>query len=147
MRKALKIIGWCLGILMLFFCVAIWQKFFFYPKVWKAHITVDGRMCGDCAVYIHRSRIGGGGVLVRRDQQTSELYSVAFPSSELGVPNGAVWKCVAGAFSFVPGLAFDSVYQSCTPDLFADPPQKLSRMDSRLIEFTADDGKRVRAEW
>jgi hypothetical protein len=114
-RTALKIVGYCMGILMLFFCLAIWQKFFFYPKAWKAQVTVDGRACSDCAVYVHRSRLGDGGVLVRRDRQTSELYSVAFPNSEMGVPKGAVWKCVDGAFSFVPGLAYTSVYRSCTP--------------------------------
>jgi len=65
----------------------------------------------------------------------------------MGVPKGAVWKCVDGAFSFVPGLAYTSVYRSCTPDLFGAPAQELSQMNFRLIEFTTDDGERVRADW
>ena len=121
-----------------------WRKFFFYPKVWRANITVDGRICIACAVYVHRDSLGG--VLVRRDRQTSELYSIAFPNPESDVPNGAVRKCVNGAFSFAPGLAFHHLYQRCKPGGFA-PRQKQLQMNSSLIEFTADDGKRVRAEW
>jgi len=89
-------------------------------------------------------RSGIGGVLVRRDQETSALYSVAFPSPD--VPKGAVWKCVDGAFSFVPGLAFHNLSQWCNPDGFAGAQEEL-RMKSRLVEFTTDDGKRLRAEW
>jgi hypothetical protein len=144
MRRALKIVGWCFGILIILSGLVFWRSFFFYPKVWRAHITVGGRMCGDCAVYVHRSRIGG--VLVRRDHRTSELYSLAFPNSNSDVPNGAVWKCVGGAFSFTPGLAFHSLNQWCAPGGFPSA-QKQVQMNSGLIEFTADDGKRVRAEW
>jgi len=146
MRRALKITGWGAGILILLSALGIWRSFFFYSKVWKAHITVGGRRCGNCAIYVRRSGIGDAGVLVRRDQNNPELYSVAFPSTKLDVPNGAVWKCVDGAFSFAPGLAFDHIHQWCAPWGFPSA-QKQVRMNSRLIEFTADDGKRVRAEW
>jgi len=105
---------------------------------------VDGRICDACAVYLHRS--GLNRVLVRRNRHASELYSIAFPNPKFGVPNGAAWKCIDGAYSFVPGLAYHHLYQWCVPGGFA-PAQKQLRMDSRLIEFTADDGKRVRAEW
>ena|SRR5579871_6015743 len=144
MRKALKIVGLCVGVLVLLAGIAIWRNVFFYAKIWGARITVDGRACGECALYVHRN--GVGGVLVRRDGPTSALYSVVLPNPKSAVPNGAVWKCVDGAFTFVPGFAYDSLYQWCTPGGFA-PSQKQLRMNSGLIEFTADDGKRVKAEW
>jgi hypothetical protein len=144
MSSALKILTWCFGILIILTGLVSWRNFFFYPKVWRARVTLDRSLCGECAVYVHRSRLGG--VLVRRDHQTSELYSLAFPNSNSDVPNGAVWKCVDGAFSFTPGLAFHSLTQWCSPGGFA-PAQKQVRMNIGLIEFTADDGKRVRAEW
>src|ERR1039458_9250605 len=48
----------------LFLVSAVWQKVAFYPKVRGAHITVDGRVCSDCAVYINRRH--SDGVFVRR---------------------------------------------------------------------------------
>ena len=144
MRKTLKILGWCLGILMILSGLAFWRNYFFYPKVWGSHITVDGRMCSNCSVYVHRSRVGG--VLVRRDRRTPELYSVGFPNHNSDVPGGAVWKCVDGAFSFAPGLAFHSLNQWCAPRGFPSA-QKQVQVKSRLIEFTADDGRRLSAAW
>jgi len=130
---------------MLLGCLVIWRNFFFYPKVWRAHIVVDGRPCPECAVYVHRTRIEGG-VLVRRNGDNTEYYSLAFPSTTLKAQKGTIFKCVDGAFSFVPGLAFHHLQQWCAPGCFP-VGQKVSGMNSRLVEFTADDGKCVRAQW
>jgi hypothetical protein len=144
MRRALKIGAWCVGIMMLLFGLVAWRSIFFYPKAWRARITVDERGCDGCAVYLSTSRIGG--VLVRRDGAKAVSYSVAFPNPDLDVPNGAVWKCVEGAYFFVPGVALHSPHQWCAP-WGTTNAQKRVAMDSRSLAFTADDGKRVRAEW
>ena len=144
MRRTLKIATWCVGLLMILAFLVVWRNFFFYPKVRKAQIVVDGRICDSCAVYVHRG--GAGGILVRRDRQRVELYSLAFPNLKYDVPNGAVWKCIDGAFSFAPGFAFHHMYQWCVPGGFA-PVQKQLQMKSRFVQFTADDGNLVRAEW
>lgn len=141
MRRALKIAA---VILTLLFGLAIWRNFFFYPKVWRARITIDGCVCNDCAIYVHRSHLGG--VLVRLGPRESALYSLAFPKPNLDVPNGSVWKCAEGAFSFGPGFAYHSLDSKCAA-WGTDAAQKHLRMGFRLVEFTADDGKRVRAEW
>ena len=141
MRRALKVTG---VILVLLFGLAIWRNFFFYPKIWTARITVGGRGCGACAIYVHSSRLGG--VLVLRERQTWTLYSLAFPNLNFDVPNGKVWKCDEAAFSFGPGFAYDNLNQRCASVGFA-PAQRQIRMDSRLIEFTDDDGKRVKVVW
>ena len=99
MRPVLKIAA---VILPLLCALAIWRSFFFYPKVWRARITIDGRVCGDCAIYVHRTHLGG--VLVRAGPQGAALYSLAFSDPNLDVPNGAMWKCAEGAFSFGPGV-------------------------------------------
>ena len=74
-----------------------------------------------------------------------------------------VWRCRNSGFSFVPGLAFSNHVQfgqGCLSVNFeADdsegkplsPTKPAVHRDlttgRRLIEFTADDGKRLRAEW
>jgi hypothetical protein len=101
MRRTLKVVGGAL-ILVLFFCLAIWRNFFFYPKVWSARVTVDGQVCNDCAICIHCGRIGDGCVLVRHDHLTSKFYSLVFPRSEYGGAKRAIWKCVDGRFRSFP---------------------------------------------
>ena len=149
MRRPLKIVAWWIGIpatlVMLLLGWSLWHHdLFIYPKVWNAKITVGGGVCERCALYIHRSRVGG--VLVRRIEHEIELYSVALPNPNSDVPNGAVWKCVEGAYFFAPGLALHSRHQWCAPWGFPSA-QKQIQMESRMIEFTAEDRKRVRAEW
>ena len=74
-----------------------------------------------------------------------------------------VWRCKNSGFSFVPGLAFSNHVQfgrGClsvnfeADDSAGKPlsPAKPSvrrnlTIERRLVEFTADDGKLVRAEW
>jgi len=142
--KALKLSAWRAGILILLLGLVVWRNFFFYPRVWNARITVDSAVCRDCAVYVGRGRIGG--VLIRRAEQQVEFYSVAFPNPDLEVPNGAVWKCNAGAFSLLPGVALHGLAQSYAPWGFPSA-QAHVRVSSRLIEFTPGDGKRITAEW
>jgi hypothetical protein len=141
----LRIVVLCFGLLILLSGLGIWRNVFFYPKIWRERITVDGGVCGECAVYVSHGHFNGG-VLVRRTEQGSEFYSVAFPNADLDVPKGGVWKCDAGAFSFVPGLAFHHVHQRCASWGMANA-QKDVAMNPRLLAFTADDGKRIRAEW
>jgi len=71
-RTALKIVGYCMGILMLFFCLAIWQKFFFYPKAWKAQVTVDGRAA---AIVLSTSIVVGSVTVVCLCAETAKRRS------------------------------------------------------------------------
>jgi hypothetical protein len=144
MQRILKIVAGSLGLLTILVFLVVWRNFFFYARVRKAYVTLDGQLCGSCAIYLARG--GAGGVLARRDAQSVQVYSLAFPNPNYDVPNGAVWKCVDGAFSFALGFAFHHMYQPCVPRGLA-PAQKQLQMNSRFVEFTADDGKRVRAKW
>ena len=130
----------------LFLVSAVWQKVAFYPKVRGAHITVDGRVCSGCAVYVNRRN--GDGVFVRRGHQKAELYSVAFPSLDFKVRAEAVQKCVDGTYSFGPGFAFEFISDYSVPRC-GGPYEHLDdqRIEFRLIEFTAADGKKVMAAW
>jgi hypothetical protein len=74
-----------------------------------------------------------------------------------------VWRCENFGISSLPGIAFSNHIQfgqGCLSGniIVADSegkplskpksfPKRDLRVEERLIEFTADDGKRVKAEW
>lgn len=63
MRRALRIIGWCLGtaaVLFVALLVLKWRYPQFFPRVWGATITVDGKPERGSSVYLNR-----WGLLVR----------------------------------------------------------------------------------
>lgn len=124
--------------------IVLHHNFFIYPKLWNANISVGGGVCRGCAIYSDVKSIGA--VLVRRGGRITTLYSVAFPNANLDVPTEAVWKCGDEAFSFIPGFAYHSLYQSCAPWGFPAARTQV-RVKLRSIEFNADDGKKVKAEW
>ena len=155
MRKALKISGWSCGTAAALFGALLVLKsgyLPFYPKVWGATITVDGKPSRGSSVYLNR-----WGLLVRQVSNGKELYVFAGDDE-----SGFVWRCEASSFLVVPGIAAltnnERVNRGCIflpfgeRDVFGRVAKKPKAMRNQwvtghLLEFTAEDGKRVRAEW
>ena len=98
MRPALKIIGWSCGTAAVLLIALLLLKPCYlplYPKVWGATITVDGKPSRGSSVYLNC-----GGLLVRQDSNSKELYVFAGDDE-----SGFVWKCDASTFLVVPGVA------------------------------------------
>jgi hypothetical protein len=136
------------GILVLLVGFGIWRNYLFFSKVRRAHITVDGRECSQCAFYLDRIRVDGV-LVIRREGQVEEVYSVMLPNGDFHIPEDPLWKCKTGAFWFGFGFALEfisdyGVWPWSDPDA---RPKGDKRIEVGFIEFTADDGKRVRVEW
>jgi hypothetical protein len=159
MRRALRIIGWCIGTVVVLFIGLLllsWRYTQFFPKVWSATITVDGKPSPGSSLY--RNRWTGRGLFARRSTDGWELYAFG-----RGDESGFVWGCEAGSFSVVPGLALSNHEQFAQGCVFRNPVlqdsaggplaepkksvQRDQRMSAHMLEFTADDGERVRTEW
>src|ERR1017187_6416362 len=98
MRKALKIIGWSCGTAAVLLVALLLLKpgyLSFYPKVWSATITVDGKPSRKSSVYLNR-----WGLLVRQGSNGKELYVFAGDDE-----SGFVWRCEASSFIVMPGVA------------------------------------------
>jgi hypothetical protein len=154
MRKALKIIGWSCGTAAVLLVALLLLKpgyLSFYPKVWSATITVDGKPSRGSSVYLNR-----WGLLVRQGSNGRELYVFAGDDE-----SGFVWRCEASSFIVMPGVAAlttnERVNRGCIfPAGERDAGGKVVRgpkamrnqwVTGHRLEFTAEDGKRVRAEW
>ena len=135
MRRALKIIGWCVGtiaILFIGFHFLKWRYPQVFLKIWGAIVTVDGKPSSGSSLYLNR-----WGLLARRVPNGTELYLFAGDDE-----SGFIWRCEAFSFSVMPGFALTSNERWRRGCMFRD-----QRITGHLLEFTADDGKRVRAEW
>lgn len=117
--------------------------YFLVPAV---RLTVDGTPnCG----YVHLSSAGAFGkdvVVTRRRFGRVEAYSVMMPTGQ----NTSVRRSSTVA-SRIPVFAVGDVLPSATVT-FDDgprsaPPERHLKAGPTFVEFTADDGKRVRAEW
>jgi len=116
----------------------------FYPNLLRAEITVNGARCAECAVYLHRTRVGG--IVIRNGEDKTESYSVGFPNDDLAIPNGAVWKCADGTFSFGPGFAFVFIHDY-GPFPCAASELRGVEISSRRIEFTDAADRHIIAKW
>jgi hypothetical protein len=159
MRSALKIIGCGIGAVVILFVGLLllsWRYTQFFPKAAAATITVDGQASRGSSLYWNRWM--GRGLFVRRGANGRELYAFG-----RGDESSFVWRCEACGFLVVPGLALsnhEQFAQECVfPNLvlldsagkvLGEPRKSVwrdQRMSAHRLEFTADDGKRVRAEW
>ena len=155
MSRALKIIGWSGGtIAVLFIALLLLKPGFlpFYPRAWGATITVDGKPSRGSSVYLNR-----WGLLVRQVSNGKELYVFAGDDE-----SGFVWRCGGSSLLVVPGVAAltsnERLNRGCIfpafgeRDVFGRVAKKPKAMRNQwvtghVLEFTAEDGKRVRAEW
>jgi hypothetical protein len=73
---------------------------------------------------------------------------VAIVPSTLIADIAMVCSCVEAAYSFGPGFAFEFISDYSVPRC-GGPYEHLDdqRIEFRLIEFTATDGKKVNAAW
>jgi hypothetical protein len=151
---------WWLGLVASSLFVALlllnWRYTIFFPKVWRATITVDGRPSSGSSLY--RNRWTGQGLFVRRAAIGRELYAFG-----AGDEKGFVFRCKGFAALVVPGLAlsnheqwgqgcfaWDLAVQDAAGNVVGEPQKSVRRnlrIGGHLLEFTADDGKRVEAEW
>jgi hypothetical protein len=153
---------WPLVIVLILFTVAIvsslWRYWSWYPKVWGTRVTVNGTIFPDSRLYAGTRRTAA--VVWRREPGVAEWYFVG-----QGKDHGPkfVWRCEKFGFSVLPGLAFsnhvqfgqgclsvNSVVVNWEGKPLSEPNTSRKRdlrVEERLIEFTADDGGRVRAEW
>ena len=151
-----------IGMVVLLFVIAtassLYRYWSWHPKVWDAKIVVDGTPSPKSAVYLDVRRQHNG-VLVRRDASGEELYAIGLGSANTWK---YVWRCEDRSFFFLPGLAYSNHVQfgrgcMATNIVMADDTGKpLGKSEhslrevtiqNRLIQFTAEDGKRVRVEW
>ncbi len=152
-----------IGVVVLLFMIAtassLYRYWSWHLKVWDAKIVVDGTPSPKSAVYLDVRRQHNNGVLVRRDASGEELYAFGLGSANTWK---YVWRCEEHSFFFLPGLAYSNHVQfgrgcMATNIVMADDTGKqLGKsqhslrevtLQNRLIQFTAEDGKRVRAEW
>ncbi|HWQ53740.1 MAG TPA: hypothetical protein VN442_08645 [Bryobacteraceae bacterium] len=161
MRRPLKIAAWFIGALVMIVGFVIipplWMYWSWYPKAWSAKVIVNGRVAPNSRLYadLRKERA----VIVRRELGVLEYYFVGL------MPNDRrfVWRCENYGFSFLPGVAFSNHVQfgqACMAgnirleDTDGKPisSSKHERnreltVQFRTIEFTGDDGKRIRVEW
>jgi hypothetical protein len=163
MGRALKIVGWVGVALAVLFAVSVISSLYrywsWYPKVWAGRITIDGVPSPTSDLYLDLRRTCGG-VVVRRSVEGEEFYAVGFGTCHNW---RYVWRCEKSGFSFLPGLAFSKhvqLGQGCIAGNvevadsagrpLSEPKHAVRRdlkLERRLIEFNADDGKRVRVAW
>ena len=161
MKRPLRIAVWVIGGLVLFAAFVIipplWNYTSWFPRVLSARISIDGRVVPNSGLYA--AARNQRAVVVKRESGRVEFYFVG------ATPNGSrfVWRCEDHSFSFLPGLAYSNHVQfgrGCMAGNFGVADQNGSlkskpnhdwkrdlQIGSRFISFTAEDGKRVRAEW
>lgn len=158
LKPALWLIGLAVILLLLAPIFLAWRYTSWYPKVWGARITVDAMSSPRSALYLDISRKCDG-VLVRRTFKSEEFYAIGTGAC---LNFKFAWRCKDFGFTFLPGIASSNHIQFGT-GCFAGfdyvdragktmPPPKFAaerdlKIESKRIEFTADDGKRLRAEW
>ena len=107
---------------------------------------------------MYRNRSTGYGVLIRRGDAGREVYAFG-----TGDEKGFILRCEPSGVFLVPGLALsnhEQFAQACvfqnlelrdsTGTLISEPKRTVKRnqvIGRHMVEFTADDGKRVKAEW
>jgi|SRR5579872_7318524 len=135
---------WLVAVFAVVAMLAESRSYLFYPKVQGAQITVNGARCTECSVYLHRTRVGG--IVIRKGGGNTESYSVGFPNADLAIPNGAVWKCGGGRFSFGPGFAFEFI-RDYGPFPCAGSEVRGVHVSSQRIEFTDAAVGHVIVKW
>jgi hypothetical protein len=159
MRRALKMIGFCFGALIVLLLVVIGFKSDFEFKAFRAKVTVDGKPSNRSSLYLNRWRQTG--VVVRRDSTKQEFYAVSFRQVDSKGP--WVLPCEDFAYIVLPGIAMSEHHswaQACfwpsltlkdaQGNILSEPKHVIREkptVKSRFVEFVAEDGKLVRAEW
>jgi hypothetical protein len=148
-RSGLKIAA--ISILVLFGIVTIHEIFppytAWYFVVPSARLTVDGRPEPG---WLHRGNRRETLFLTRRDKEKAEAYMIWIPHDGLGI----VCNCGHWTAPRLPVFPVGDVNPPCWVFSAGGGPTSKPTLPARnlvagtdFVEFTADDGSRVRASW
>ena len=148
-RRVLKIAA--ISILVLL-GVLVSREVFFSYTVWyfvvpSARITVDGRLEQG---WLHRGNHGKNLFLTRRKMGNVESYLILLPDNG----QGNVSSCGNWTAPRFPAFPIGDVNPPCWTFHAADDPTPRVNLPARklasgerFVEFTADDGNRIRGSW
>jgi hypothetical protein len=148
-RRGLKIAA--ISILVLF-GILITVEIFSPYAVWyfvvpSARLTVDGRPAQG---WLHRSSHRGTLFLTRRDRRKAESYMIWIPHDR----QGSVVSCGHWTAPRLPAFPIGDVNPPCWTIVASEDPSPKPSLAARnlaaginFVEFTADDGSRLRASW
>ena len=154
MRGSLKLLAGCFLTGALLFAAALayttakgYTHWFF--AVQKAQITVDGKRA-EGWLHIFKGSTGTEMFLTRKGTRKSESYQIWLPTDGKGwVSDCGDW--IAPRFWFFP---VNHQEHPCFTIVIEEPGQLTTKpLERRLeaganfVEFTADDGQRIRASW
>ena len=149
MRRTLKIVA----ILVVVFLVApIAYSTFSGYTIWyfaasHSRLTADGRPAHG---RVHRGNGGQTVFVTRTDGEKATTYLVQIPHGA----RGTVWSCGKWVAPRFPAFPIGDLNPACWTFKVAEepdtgpiiPPRRLAT-GPNFVEFTADDGSRVRATW
>ena len=150
MRTALKITALVVG--ALFALVVIREAFFGYTAYFVivpgARVYADGKPISG---WLHRRKKGDRFIVTRSDSARHESFLFTLPNNER---DGGVISCGQWAAPRFPLVAIGDVNPPCSGfDFGGDSkprpktPERNFRVGPRFLEFTADDGNRIRTSW
>lgn len=155
-----RVLAALLVFLLLFFLMIAYTVVqgytFIYPVFWHARVSVDGQPSRNISIY--REIRGESLVLWRRDDSRPEIYLISL--SLIGATRTspfAVAKCKDFEVAILPGFAMRNHEDLCFEWTIDDGTNTLSTRAASVpskpeaglgfMEFTADDGRRIRIEW
>lgn len=149
MKTALRVVG-VLTLVLLGLVVAhsIFSPYVaWYFVVPAARLTVNGRAASGS---LHRGRSGETLFVTRRDKKQAESYMVSAPHDGRGI----VWNCGTWTAPRIPAFPIGDVNPPCLFGAIVEGSDSRARVPPRdlttgngFVEFTADDGSRIRASW
>jgi hypothetical protein len=149
LRRALKIAS--LSVLIFLGVVIVCEVFSpystWYFVVPNARFTVDGRREKG---WLHRGNHGATLFVTRRDRGKAESYMVSFPPQREGI----VWSCGNWTAPRFPAFPIGDVNPPCWTFIASESrtpkpalPARNLKVGTDFVEFTADDGSRIKESW
>jgi hypothetical protein len=146
MQKALKITGLVVGVLLAL--VVFREAFFGYTAYFVivpgAKLYADGKAISGS---LHKGDKGRAFILTRSGDGKPESYWIAMPSER----NGWISSCGGWAAPRFPLVAIGDVNPPCfsfvNPNLAPKSLERKPTFGPRFVEFTADDGRRIKTSW
>jgi hypothetical protein len=146
MRKPLKIVGLTMGVLLVLMIARAYfgntSYFFIVPG---ARLYADGEPVSG---WLHRGAKRRSFILTRSDGSRTESFYIAMPNEK-----GAwILSCGDWAAPRFPLVALGD-YSACLsefgdrPDSTPKKPERTPIFGSRSVEFTADNGSRLKISW
>jgi hypothetical protein len=158
MRKALIIVGWCIAILVTLvtaFLMLAWSRghLDWFVPVNEARLQVDGLSDQPVSLFKRTSAFftplpDRTMVLIENGSGKKQTYVILGPGPG-HLPEGfrgSIQRCES-VFVATPLFGFADDYSQCSTPAPNRDGNRDAKFDARFVEFTADDGKRLRVEW